>query len=170
MRRSFPMYARALIWMLVFQQAHAVDVHGIHIGDRWDPDKLEEVMSYVTVPAAQRLKCTREGAENCAGSTRYLAADVRLTIEGENGRVKKITMTLPADRFEEEIAALKHEIGEPTNEWSSAPGATAPLPFHQRVDWRLANEELFALKFSAMATISLTRPEDSVSSRYPSPN
>jgi hypothetical protein len=170
MSKSYPIYAQALGWMLVFQQAHAVDVHGIHVGDRWEPDKLEEVMSYVTVPTAQRVKCTREGVENCAGSTRYLAADVRLIIEGENGRVKKITMTLPADRFEDEIAALKHEIGEPTSEWSSVPGATAPLPFHHRVDWRLANEELFALKFSAMATISLTRPEDSAANRYPPPS
>jgi hypothetical protein len=170
MSKSYLMYAQALSWMLVFQPAHAVEVHGIRIGDQWDADRLEEAMSYVTVPAAQRVKCSRAGAENCAGSTRYLAVDVRLTIEGENGRVKKITMTLPADRFDDEIAALKHEIGEPTNEWSSAPGATAPLPFHHRVDWRLANEELFALKFSAMATISLTRPEDSVSSRYPPPD
>jgi hypothetical protein len=162
--------AKALGLMLIFGQAHAFDVHGIHIGDRWDPDKLEEVMSYVTVPTGQRVKCSHGGEENCAGSTRYLAADVRLTIEGANGRVRRITMTLPTDMFDDEIAALKHEFGEPTNEWSSVPGATAPLLFHHRVDWRLPNEELFALKFSVMATISLTRPEDSVANRYPAPN
>jgi hypothetical protein len=155
--------------MLVLGQADAFDVRGIHIGDAWDSDKLEEVMSYVTVPTAQRVKCSRDGAENCVGTTRYLTADVRLLIEGDNGRVRKITVTLPADKFEDEIAALKHQFGEPTNEWSSAPGAS-PTLFRHRVDWRLANEELFALKFSAMSTISLTRPEDSVASRYPPPN
>jgi hypothetical protein len=164
------MCAQALGWMLFCLQAHAFDVHGIHIGDQWDADKLEEVMSYVTVPTAQRVKCSHDGKENCAGSTRYLAADVRLIVEGENGRVRKITMTLPTAEFEGEIAALKSEFGQPTNEWSSSPEATVPLLFHHRVDWRLPSEELFALKFSAMATISLTRPEDSVANRYPPPN
>jgi hypothetical protein len=163
------MLAQALAMMLIIQQAHAFDVRGIHIGDRWDPDRLEEVMSYVTVPTSQRVICSRDGEEHCAGSTRYLAADVRLIIEGANGRVRKITVTLPADKFDEVVLALKQQFGEPSNEWSSAPGATVPLPFHHRVDWRLANEELFALKFSAMATISLTRPEESVANRFPPP-
>ena len=87
--------------MLMLQQAHAFDVHGIRVGDKWDPDRLEEVMSYVTVPTTQRVKCSHNDEEKCSGSTRFLDADVRLLIEGENGRVKKITMTLPTDEFEE---------------------------------------------------------------------
>jgi hypothetical protein len=127
-------------------------------------------MSYLTVPTSQRVKCSNDGGETCVGTTRYLVADVRLIVEGENGRVRKITMTLPTDEFESEITALKREFGQPTDEWSSPAGTAAPLLFYRRVDWRLPNEELFALKFSVMATISLTRPEDSVANRYPPPN
>ncbi len=170
MRKSFLLCTQAAGLMLIFQQAYAFDIHGIHIGDRWDPDKLEQAMSYVTVPTAQRVKCSHDGKENCVGTTRYLAADVRLIIEGENGRVRRITMTLPTDDFENEIAALKHEFGQPANEWSPPPAASSRLLFYRRVDWRLPNEELFALKFSTMATISLTTPEDSVANRYPPPS
>jgi len=169
MRKPYRSSAPVLTSMLILQASYAFDVHGIHIGDRWDPDKLEEVMSYVTVPTAQRVKCSHDGEENCSGTTRYLAADVRLLIEGENGRVRKITMTLPTTEFDDEVTALKREFGQPTTEWSSPAGA-APLLFHHRVDWRLPNEELFGLKFSVMATISLTTPEDSVANRYPPPS
>jgi hypothetical protein len=78
-------------------------------------------------------------------------------------------MTLPTTEFDDEVTALKREFGQPTTEWSSPAGA-APLLFHHRVDWRLPNEELFGLKFSVMATISLTTPEDSVANRYPPPS
>ena len=165
-RKSVP----AIALMLILGQAHAFDVRGIHIGDRWDSDKLEQAMSYVSVPTARRVKCSNDGTESCVGTTRYLDADVRLIIEGENGRVAKVTITLPTDGFEDEIAALKREFGQPTNEWSSPPDATAPVLFSRRVDWRLPNEELFALKFSVMASIRLTRPQDSVANRYLPPS
>jgi hypothetical protein len=156
--------------MLALGQAHAFDVRGIHIGDRWDSDKLEQAMSYVSVPMSRRVKCSNDGSENCAGTTRYLDADVRLIIEGENGRVAKMTITLPTDDFEDEIAALKREFGQPTNEWSAPPDAATRQLFSRRVDWQLPNEELFALKFSVMATIRLTRPQDSVASRFLPPS
>jgi hypothetical protein len=161
--------ARVLMSMLIVQASYAFDVHGIHIGDRWDSDKLEEAMSYVTVPSAQRVKCRDNADETCTGTTRYLAADVRMIIEGKNGRVRKITMTLPTADFDDEITALKREFGQPTSEWS-APAGAAPLLFHHRVDWRLPSEELFGLKFSAMATLGLTTPEESLAERYPPPN
>jgi hypothetical protein len=170
MTKSYLVLAQAVGLMLIFQQARAFDVHGIHIGDPWDPDKLEEAMSYVTIPTAQRVKCGHIGVENCAGTTRYLAADVRLLIEGADGRVRKITMTFPTDKFDDEITALELEFGEPASEWSSTPGAVSPPLFRRRVDWRLANEELFALKFSLMATISLTTSEDSPANRYLPPS
>lgn len=78
-------------------------------------------------------------------------------------------MTMPASEFDDEVAALKREFGLPNDEWSSPTGGP-PLLFYHRIDWRLANEELFGLKFSAMATISLTTPEESVADRYPPPN
>jgi len=170
MRKSYRKSAQALALMLILQQAHAFDVHGIHIGDRWDSDRLEQAMSYLTVPTLQRVKCRDDGEETCVGTTRYLVANVRLTVEGKNGRVRKITMTLPTDEFENEVSALKREFGQPTNEWSSLPAATAPLLFHHRVDWQLPTEELFAVKFSTMATISLTTPEDSFANQYPPPS
>jgi hypothetical protein len=155
--------------MLIEQASYAFDVHGIHIGDRWDRDKLEQAMSYMTVPTLHRLKCRDDGEETCVGTTRYLAADVRMIIEGKDGRVSKITMTLPTNEFDNEVTALKREFGQPTTEWSSPLGA-APLLFHHRVDWRLPNEELLGLKFSVMATISLTTPEQSSADKYPPPN
>jgi hypothetical protein len=170
MSNSYRNGAPSLALMLILQQVQAFDVHGIRIGDRWDPGRLEEAMSYVTVPTLQRVKCRVDGEESCAGTTRYLAADVRLIIEGKDGRVRRMTITLPTDEFDDEITALKREFGQPTDEWSSQPGATAPLLFRHRVDWRLPREELFALKFSTMATIRLTTPEDSVASQYPPPN
>jgi len=126
-------------------------------------------MAYVTVPSSKRLKCRDDGEQSCAGTTRYLAADVRLIIEGRDGRVSSITMTLPTEDFEEEISALKREFGAPTAEWTASPDITTPLLFRHRVDWRLPREELFALKFSTMATISLTAPQDSLAARYPPP-
>jgi hypothetical protein len=170
MRKSYLKIAQALASTLILQETYAFDVHGIHLGDRWDSDRLEQAMSYVAVPTLQRVKCRDDSEETCVGTTRYLVADVRLIVEGKNGRVRKITMTMPTDEFENEITALKVEFGQPTNEWSSSPAATAPLLFHRRVDWRIANEELFALKFSAMATINLTTPEESVANRYPPPS
>ena len=170
MRKSYQKIAQALAWVLILQPAHAFDVHGIHIGDRWDPAGLEQAMSYITVPTPQRVKCRANGEESCVGTTRYLAADVRLIVEGKNGRVTKMTMTLPTDDFEDEITALKREFGQPTQEWSAAPAATAPLPFRHRVDWRGPAEELFALKFSSMAIISLTTTQDSAANRYPPPS
>jgi hypothetical protein len=170
MTKSYLNGVRALMLMLISQQAYSFDVHGIHLGDRWNSEKLEQTLSYPTVPTAQRVKCSDNGKENCLGTTRYLVADVRMIIEGENGRVRKITMTLPTAEFENEIGALKREFGQPANEWSSPPGTTAPLLFYGRVDWRGPNEELFALKFSTMATISLTTPGDSVANRYPPPS
>ena len=155
--------------MLIWRQAHAFDVHGVRLGDRWDAEKLEQAMSYVTVPSSQRFKCRDDGEESCTGTTRYLVADVRLTVEGQDGRVRKITMTLPTDDFEQEISALKREFGEPSAEWLPSPDVNTPLLFRHRVDWRLAKEELFALKFSNMATISLTTPQDSLATRYPPP-
>lgn len=162
--------APALALMLILQQAQAFDVHGIRIGDRWDPDGLEQAMSYPTVPILRRVKCRVDGEESCVGTTRYLVADVQVTVEGRNGRVRKITITLPTDEFDDEISALKREFGQPTDEWTSAPGATAPQLFRHRVDWRLPTEELFALKFSTMATIRLTTPEESVANRFPPPS
>jgi hypothetical protein len=155
--------------MLIWRQAHAFDVHGVRLGDRWDAEKLEQAMSYVTVPSSQRFKCRDDGEESCTGTTRYLVADVRLTVEGQDGRVRKITMTLPTDDFEEEVSALKREFGEPSAEWLPSPDVSTPLLFRHRVDWRLPKEELFALKFSTMATISLTTPQDSLAARYPPP-
>jgi hypothetical protein len=155
--------------MLIWRQAHAFDVHGVRIGDRWDAEKLEQAMSYVTVTGSQRFKCRDDGEESCTGTTRYLVADVRLTVEGQDGRVRKITMTLPTDDFEEEVSALKREFGEPSAEWLPSPDVSTPLLFRHRVDWRLPKEELFALKFSTMATISLTTPQDSLAARYPPP-
>jgi len=155
--------------MLIWRQAHAFDVHGVRLGDRWDAEKLEQAMSYVTVPSSQRFKCRDDGEESCTGTTRYLVADVRLTVEGQDGRVRKITMTLPTDDFEEEVSALKREFGEPAAEWLPSPDVSTPLLFRHRVDWRLPKEELFALKFSTMATISLTTPQDSLAARYPPP-
>jgi hypothetical protein len=156
--------------MLIWRQAHAFDVHGVRLGDRWDAEKLEQAMSsYVTVPSSQRFKCRDDGEESCTGTTRYLVADVRLTVEGQHGRVRKITMTLPTDDFEEEVSALKREFGEPSAEWLPSPDVSTPLLFRHRVDWRLPKEELFALKFSTMATISLTTPQDSLAARYPPP-
>jgi hypothetical protein len=162
--------ASGLMSLLIVQASFAFDVHGVHIGDRWDADRLEQAMSYVTVPTPQRVKCRTDAEESCVGTTRYLSADVRLTVEGKNGRVRKITMTLPTADFDDEVTALKDEFGQPTNEWTSPTNATAPLLFRHRVDWRTPTEELFALKFSAMATISLTTPEESLSDRYPPPN
>jgi len=170
MSKSYRKSALALALTLVLQQAQAFDVHGIHIGDRWDPARLEEAMSYLTVPNLQRVRCRPDGAESCDGATRYLVADVRLIVEGKDGRVTKMSMTLPAEEFEEEITALKREFGQPTQEWSAAPAATAPLPFRHRVDWRGPAEELFALKFSSMAIISLTTTQDSAANRYPPPS
>jgi hypothetical protein len=167
---SYRKCAPTLALLLILQQAQAFDVHGIRIGDRWDPNSFEQAMSYPTVPIPQRVKCRGEGEETCVGTTRYLAADVRLVIEGKDGRVRQMTITLPTDEFDDEITALKREFGQPTDEWSSQPGASAPLLFRHRVDWRLPTEELFALKFSTMATIRLTTPEDSVASQYPPPN
>jgi hypothetical protein len=165
--------ARALLLMLMLtlslQQAQAFDVHGVRLGDRWDAASLEQAMSYVSVPGSKRFKCPDDGKESCTGTTRYLVADVRLTVEGRDGRVSSITMTLPTEDFEEEIAALKREFGEPTAEWTPSADVTTPLLFRHRVDWRLPKEELFALKFSAMATISLTTPQDSLATRYPPP-
>jgi hypothetical protein len=169
MSRSYLNSAGVLTWILVSQQTHAFDVHGIHIGDRWDSDRFEEAMSYVTVPSLQRVKCSKDSAQYCVGSTRYLDADVRVIVEGENGKVSKITMTLPTHDFEDEITALKREYGRPANEWSSPPDNAIPLLFSRRIVWRLPNEEMFAVKFSAMATIRLTRPEDSIADRYPPP-
>jgi len=37
------------------------------------------------------------------------------------------------------------------------------------VDWRLANEELFALKFSTMAIVRLSTPAESLAKQYPPP-
>jgi hypothetical protein len=168
--KSYRNCAPALALLLILQQAQAFDVHGVHLGDRWDPDELEQAMSYPTVPVLQRVKCRGQGEEICVGTTRFLVADVRLIIEGKDGRVRRITITLPTDAFDDEITALKREFGQPTDEWSSQPGATAPLLFRHRVDWRMPAEELFALKFSTMATIRLTTPEDSVASQYPLPS
>jgi hypothetical protein len=170
MSKTYRNSAPALAVLLIWQQAQAFDVHGIHIGDRWDPARLEEAMSYLTVPIPQRVKCRLDGAESCDGATRYLVADVRLIIEGKNGRVTKISMTLPAGDFDEEITALKREFGQPTEEWSAAPAGPAPLPFRRRVDWRGPAEELFALKFSSMAIISVTTPQESAANRYPPPS
>ena len=170
MTKWYRKIAQALVWVLILQPAHAFDVHGIHIGDRWDPAGLEQAMSYITVPTPQRVKCRADGEESCVGTTRYLAADVRLIVEGKNGRVSKMTMTLPTDDFEDEITALKREFGQPTDEWSAPPDATVPLLFRHRVDWRQPTQELFALKFSTMATIRLTKPEDSVANRFPPPS
>jgi hypothetical protein len=50
-----------------------------------------------------------------------------------------------------------------------SPDVTTPQLFRHRVDWRLPQEELFALRFSTMATISLTTPQDSPATRYPPP-
>jgi hypothetical protein len=161
--------AHALVLLFAWQPVHAFDIHGVRIGDRWDAEKLEQAMSYVTVPNSKRFRCRDDGAESCTGTTRYLVADVRLTVEGRGGRVSSITMTLPTEDFEEEISALKREFGEPTAEWTPSADITKPLLFRHRVDWRLPQEELFALKFSAMATISLTTPEDSLAARYPPP-
>jgi hypothetical protein len=162
--------AQALVLLLAWKPAHAFDIHGVRIGDRWDAEKLEQAMSYVTVPSSKRFRCRNDGAESCTGTTRYLVADVRLTVEGQDGRVSSITMTLPTEDFEEEITALKREFGEPTAEWTPSPDVTTPLLFRHRVDWRLPKEELFALKFSAMATISLTTPQASLATRYPPPD
>jgi hypothetical protein len=154
--------------MLMCQQVAALDVRGIHIGDRWDTDRLEQALSYLTVPSAQRVKC-RDGEQVCAGTTRFLDADVRLIVEGTDDRVSKITLTLPAAQFESEVTAIKREYGQPVADWSAPDTATAPLLFRRRLDWRLLNEELFALKFSTMATIYLTAPADSVAGQYPAP-
>lgn len=162
--------APALALTLILGQVDAFDVHGIHIGDRWDSDRLQEAMSYLTVPTARRVICRGDSEETCVGTTRYLVADVRLIIEGEQGRVRKMTMLLPPDEFEDEIAALKREFGQPNDEWSSLTSTTAPQLFTRRIDWRLPNEELFALKFSTMATISLTTPGDSIANRYLPPD
>jgi hypothetical protein len=169
MRNSYRRSTPTLAMMLLVQQAHAIDVHGIHIGDRWDGARLEEQLSYVAIPTTQRVKCRDDAQEYCEGTTRYLVAEVRLVVEGMNGRVRRITMTLPTADFEDEITALKREFGQPTSEWSSLPTDTVPLLFRRRVDWRLPNEELFALRFSTMATLSLTTPADSIADRYPPP-
>jgi hypothetical protein len=161
--------ACALVSLLACHQAQAFDVHGVRLGDRWDVAKLEQAMSYVTIPASQRFKCRDDGEQSCTGSTRYLVADVRLTVEGRDSRVSRITMTLPTEDFEGEITALKREFGQPTAEWMPSPDVTTPQLFRHRVDWRLPQEELFALKFSTMATISLTTPQDSPATRYPPP-
>ncbi len=161
--------ALMLMPTLIWRLAYAFDVHGVRIGDRWDAEKLEQAMSYVTVPGSQRFKCRDDGEESCTGTTRYLVADVRLTVEGRDGRVSSIKMTLPTEDFEEEITALKREFGAPTTEWTPSPDVTKPLLFRHRVDWLLPKEELFALKFSTMATISLTTPQDSLATRYPPP-
>ena len=160
----------AIALTLVLGQANAFDVHGVRIGDRWDSDRIEQALSYVTVPTLQRVKCSTDSAQTCVGTTHYLDADVRVIVEGENGRVTKITMTLPTGNFDEEIAALKREYGQPANEWSAGPDSAGPLLFSRRIVWLLPNEEMFAVKFSAMATISLTRPGDSVANRYPPPS
>jgi len=170
MRKPHRSVAHALALMLALPAAEALDIHGIHLGDRWDAAKLEQELSYPTVPVPQRVQCTDHGDETCAGTTRYFFTNVRLIIEGQGGRVRKITMTLPTDDFENVITALKHQFGQPTDEWSSQSSASTPLLFHHRVDWRLPNEELFALKFSTMATIRLTTPEESVAGQYPAPN
>jgi hypothetical protein len=156
-------------WIACVQPAQALDVHGIRIGDRWSPAKFEQVLAYPTIPSSQRVRCTEQGEEFCVGSTRFLGVDVRMKIEGKDGQVIKITVTLPSDEFETALAALKHSFGEPTAEWSSPPDATAPLLFHHRVDWKLPQEELFVLQFATMSTLSFTRPEDSLASRYPPP-
>ncbi len=160
-----------LVPMLIIagQQAQAFDVHGVRLGDRWDAAGLEQAMSYVSVPRSQRFKCRDDGQESCTGTTRYLVADVRLSVEGRDGRVSRITMTLPPEDFEEEIAALKREFGAPSAEWTAPSEVSTPLLFRHRVDWRLPKEELFALRFSTMATISLTTPQDSPATRYPPP-
>jgi hypothetical protein len=169
MSNSSRKIALALVLLLSLPQARAFDVHGIRIGDRWNAAGLEQAMSYPSVPILQRVKCRTDGEEACVGTTRFLVADVRLIVEGKNGRVSKMTMTLPTEEFEDEITALKHEFGAPTDEWSAPPDATAPLLFRHRVDWRQPTQELFALKFSTMATIRLTTPEDSAASRFPPP-
>src|ERR1019366_10568058 len=119
MKKSSLMCAQALALMPILGDAQAFDVRGIRVGDRWDSNRLEQAMSYVTIPTVQLVKCSNYGEEKCVGTTRYFDADVRLIVEGENGRVSKITITLPTDEFENEIAALKREFGQPTNEWSS---------------------------------------------------
>jgi hypothetical protein len=159
----------ALVLILAWQQAYAFDVHGVRLGDRWNAHELEQAMAYVTVPSSQRFRCREDAEESCTGTTRYLVADVRLTVEGRDGRVSRITMTLPTEDFEEEITALKREFGAPTAEWTPSPDVITPLLFRHRVDWRLPREELFALRFSNMATISLTTPQDSPATRYPPP-
>ncbi len=161
--------ATATAFAIDAPQAQAFDVHGIRLGDRWDGAALEQAMSYLTVPTAQRVKCRDDGQQSCAGTTRYLVADVRLVIEGRDGRVSRITMTLPTEDFDEEIAALKREFGDPAADWSSSTEAATPQLFRRRVDWRLPQQELFALKFSTMATLSLTTPQDSPANRYPPP-
>jgi hypothetical protein len=166
MKNLYPRNVSAIAAMLTLTQANALDIRGIHIGDAWNSDWLQQAFSYPTVPATQRVKCTDGAEETCVGRTRYLSIDVGLTIEGKNGRVRKITITLPVEQFDGGIRALKHEFGEPTDEWSSLPGSTAPILFHHRVDWRLRNEELFGLQFSTMAIISLTTPEESIAGRY----
>jgi len=171
MRKSYRRSAQALALMLVLQQAHALDVRGIRIGDHWDSARLEQALSYVAVPTTQRVRCRdNNGEEICVGTTRYLDSYVRLIVEGRNGRVSKMTMTLSVSDFENELAALKREYGQPTSEWSSVSAAAEHRLFDHRVDWRLATEELFALKFSTMATILLTTPEESVANQYPPPS
>ena len=45
MTKRYSRSAPALALILVLQQAHALDVHGIRIGDPWDPEKLEQRFS-----------------------------------------------------------------------------------------------------------------------------
>jgi hypothetical protein len=160
--------AQALALMLVFQQAHAMDIHGIHIGDKWDSARLEQSLAYPAVPEARRVKCA-DADETCSGTTRYLSTDVRLTIEGKSGRVGKITMTLATADFEDVVTALKLAFGQPLEDWSCPLAAPVASLFCRRVDWRLANEELFALKFSTMAIVRLSTPAESLARQYPPP-
>jgi len=160
--------AQALALMLVFQQAHAIDIHGIHIGDKWDSARLEQALAYPTVLETRRVKCA-DADETCTGTTRYLSTDVRLTIEGKSGRVIKVTMTLATADFESVVTSLKAAFGQPIEDWSCPPAAPVASLFCRRVDWRLANEELFALKFSTMAIVRLSTPAESLAKQYPPP-
>jgi hypothetical protein len=157
----------ALVLLVVVQSAHALDVRGIHLGNRWNSEKFERALSDPTIPTSQRVKCSEQGDPICVGATRFLAHDVRVKIEGGGGQVRKITITLPSGEFDSALVQLKHAFGEPTDEWSSPPTATGPLLFHHRADWKQPNEELFALQFATMATLSLTTPAESLASQYP---
>jgi len=169
MRDPYRKGAQTLALMLVFQQANALDIHGIHIGDKWDSARLEQSLAYPAIPESRRLKCA-DADEMCIGTTRYLSTDVRLTIEGKSGRVTKITMTLATADFEDVITGMKRAFGQPMEDWSCPADAPGASLFCRRLDWRLANEELFALKFSTMAIVRLSTPAESLAKQYPPPS